>query len=134
MSTPYYKDMPASQLVNKVVKYLNKAISGAYKFRISPNKVDIYMIVLYQIPYKSLRPGDPDKYSEVQEMHININLTTYQNKLRMNLIEMSPEERTLGFFVIPPEKITDLEFAKYWVMNNLEKTLNKLFDGYIFLF
>jgi len=130
----YLNEMPASLLVNKVGKYLNKNLDGAYKFRISPNMVDIYLIVLYQYPYKALRPGDPDRLSEVQEMHININLTTYQNKLRMNLIEMAPDERTLGFYVIAPEKINDLEFAKSWVMGNLLKTLNKLFDGYIFLF
>lgn len=133
MNKPYYTDLPASQLINKVGKYLNKEISGAYKFRISPNMFDIYTTVLYQIPYKALRPGDPDELSEVQEMQININLTTYQNKLRMNLIEISPDERTLGFYVIAPEKITDLECAKAWVMKNLIKTLNKLFDGYVFI-
>jgi hypothetical protein len=134
MSTPYYKDIPASLLVNKVGMYLNKNIDGAYKFRISPNMCDIYMTVLYQVPYKSIRPGDPDKLSEIQEMDIDINLTTYQNKLRMNLVELAPDERTLGFFVIAPEKIEDLEYAQAWVMKNLIKTLNKLFEGYIFIF
>ena len=95
--------------------------------------VDIYTTVLYQIPQKALRPGDPDSLSEVQEMNIDINLTTYQNKLRMNLIELSPDERTLGFYVIVPEKIEDEDFAKDWIMSNVRKTLNKLFDGYIFI-
>ena len=126
--------IPPSQLVNKLGKYLNKTLDGAYKFKISPNMVDIYMIVLYQYPYKGLRPGDPDRLSEIEEMHININLTTYQNKIRMNLIELEPNERTLGFFVIDPEKIESLEFMKSWVMKNLIKTLNKLFDGYIFMY
>lgn len=130
----YTDTMPASLLVNKVGKYLNKNIDGAYRFKISPNMFDIYMIVLYQYTYKSSKPGEPDKLSDVMEMHININLTTYQNKLRMNLIEMAPNEKTLGFFVIAPEKIKDLEFAKDWVMSNLKKTLYKLFDGYIFMF
>ena len=130
----YLDGMPASKLVNKVGKYLNQTLDGAYKYRISPNMNDIYLIVLYQYPYKALRPGDPDRLSEVQEMHIDINITTYQNKLRMNLIEMSPDERTLGFFVIAPEKIKDLEFARAWVLQNLHKTLNKLFEGYIFLY
>ena len=55
----------------------------------SPNMVDIYFIVLYQLK-EDLRTEDDH---DMHEMSINLNVTTYSNKVRINIIEVSPKEK-----------------------------------------
>lgn len=124
----------ASKLVNQLGKYLYKHIDGAYEYEKSPNTFDIYMTVYYQVPQLSDKPGRGITYSDIYEMDLNLNLTTYSNKIRMNIIEISPEEQTVGFDVIPPEKLEDLPAAQNLILSRVEKRLRKYFDGYEFLF
>lgn len=67
-------------------------------------------------------------------MTININITTYQNKIRINTIEMTPMERTLGFDLMKPEDMMDLQKAKeiiIWIVGN---RIRKAYKDYIILF
>lgn len=125
---------PVNQIVNIVGRYLYNTIDSAYNIKNTTNTCDVYMTVYYQIPQLAVRPGREKTYSEMYEMNINISLTTYQNKLRMNLIVMDPEEETLDFSVWAPEKLKDLEDAKKRILTRVEKILTKYFAEYEFVF
>lgn len=140
-SAPYSKKsktskptIPASQQVNRVGKYLYKHLDGAVKIKYSGNTCDVYTILLYQIPYLQRIPGKGKEYNDVHEMYINLNITTYQNKLRVNVIEITPEERTLGCDVYKPELLEDLEEAKRLIYQKVCKRLSKAYEEYDFLF
>lgn len=128
--------VPAGQLVNRVGKYLYKHLDGAFKFKISGNTYDVWMTVLYQIPPRLVKiyKLDNPKYLDVNEMTLNLNITTYQNKIRVNVIEVTPEEKTIGFDVFPPEKLQDLRQAYELIYNKVVKRVSKEFEDFEFLF
>lgn len=128
--------IPASQLVGRIGKYLYKHIDGAFKFKSSSNMYDVWITVLYQIPprlVEKYKLTDP-KYLDVNEMTVNINITTYQNKIRVNVIEVTPEEKTLGCNVIPPNKLQDLKQAFDLIMLKVRTRLIKEFSDFDFIF
>lgn len=130
--TPKSKVQPGQQ-VNKVGEYLYKNLDGAFKIQKSGNMCDVYFMILYEIPKLQRRFGHPED-REMHEMHINLNITTYQNKIRVNVIEVSPEERTLGCYVFSPEVMQDLENAKRLIYNKVTKRVAKVYEEYDFVF
>lgn len=128
--------LQAGQQVNRVGKYLYKHLDGAYKMTKSPNMCDVYITVLYQIPHRLIiKYGlEESKYEKVNEMTVDLNITTYQNKLRINVIEMTKNERTLGHNVYDPSKLENLEEASKKIYDNVCKKLAKAFEDYEFLF
>lgn len=121
------------QQVNKIGQYLYKHIDGALDIKKSGNMCDVYFMILYQIPKLQRRFGHPED-REMHEMHINLNITTYQNKIRVNVIEISPEEKTLGCYVFSPEVMDDLENAKKLILDKVVKRVSKVYEDYDFLF
>lgn len=121
--------IPASQQVNRVGKYLYKHLDGAYKYVKSGNMYDVYCTLLYQ-----LKPECGGKVNDVQEMTININITTYQNKIRINTIEMTPEERTLGYDTMKPEEMIDLKQAMEIIIWKVGNKIRKAYKDYLILF
>lgn len=121
------------QQVNKIGQYLYKHIDGAFDMKKSGNMCDVYFMILYQIPKLQRRFGHPED-REMHEMHINLNITTYQNKIRVNVIEISPEEKTLGCYVFSPEVMDDLENAKKLILDKVVKRVSKVYEDYDFLF
>lgn len=126
--------LPASQQVNRIGKYLFKHIDGAFKYSKSSNQFDIYFTLLYQIPYWERIPGKGSEYNDVHEMTIDINLTTYQNKLRVNVIELAPEERTIGYDLYRPEVLMDLPDAMKLIWFGVIKRVSKAYKNYDFIF
>lgn len=126
--------LSASQQVNRIGKYLFKHIDGAFKYSKSSNQYDIYFTLLYQIPYWERIPGKGSEYNDVHEMTIDINLTTYQNKLRVNVIETSPEERTIGYDLYRPEALADLPEAMKLIWFGVIKRVSKAYKDYDFIF
>ena len=112
--------LPASKQVKRIGQYLYKHIDGAYDFKSSSNNYDVYFLLLYELK-KELR--EPGKEYPVQEMKININVTTYQNKVRINIIEITPKERTIGFDAYTPEKVQDLQKAYPVIMEKIYKRI-----------
>lgn len=123
--------LPASKQVKRIGQYLYKHIDGAYDFKSSSNNYDVYFLLLYELK-KELR--EPGKDYPVQEMRININVTTYQNKVRINIIELTPKERTIGFDVYTPEKVQDLQKAYPVIMEKIYKRIYKAYEDYYFLY
>lgn len=118
------------QAVNIIGKYLFKHIDGAYNFKKGTNTYDVYFTILYQLKedYRT------DKDHDMHEMNINISITTYSDKLRMNIIEISPREKTLGFNTFSLSKFDDLQAGYELVMNTLLKRLSKEYQNYDFIF
>lgn len=123
--------LPASKQVKRIGQYLYKHIDGAYDFKSSSNNYDVYFLLLYELK-KELR--EPGKEYPVQEMKININVTTYQNKVRINIIELTPKERTIGFDLYTPEKVQDLPKAYPVIMEKIYKRIYKAYEDYYFLY
>jgi hypothetical protein len=128
--------LQAGQQVNRVGKYLYKHLDGAFKMQNSANMCDVYMTVLYQIPLVLLKKYNISEkaYQEVQEMTLNLNITTYQNKVRINIIEVTPEEKTIGFDVYTPEELENLQQSAEKIYQRVVKRIEKEFQDYEFLF
>ena len=90
---------------------------------------DVYVTLLYQ-----LKPEYGGGVNEVEEMTININITTYQNKVRVNTIEMTPMERTLGYDIMKPEEMIDLQKAMEIIKWKVGNRIRKAYKEYIILF
>jgi hypothetical protein len=128
--------VPAGQLVNRIGKYFYKHLDGAFKMEKTANMCDVYTTVLYEIPPEVVKICNLENspYAEVNELNININITTYQNKIRVNLIEMSPEERTISHDVFPPEKLQDMRKAYELIWGRLMDRLEDEFAFFDFVF
>lgn len=123
--------LPASKQVKRIGQYLYKHIDGAYDFKSSSNNYDVYFLLLYELRKELRQPG---KDYPVQEMRININVTTYQNKVRINIIELTPQERTIGFDLYTPEKVQDLQKAYPVIIKKIYKRIYKAYEDYYFLY
>lgn len=121
--------IPASQQVNRVGKYLYKHLDGAYEYHKSGNMYDVYCTLLYE-----LKEEFGGTKNDVKDMTININITTYQNKLRINTIEMTPQERTLGFDLMKPEELIDLQEAMNIIKKKVGNRIRRAYKNYIILF
>lgn len=122
------------QWVNKVGKYLYNNLDGAFKFKKSVNMYDVYITLLYQLKEEDRDPDKGNEYNDVHEMTLDLNVTTYQNKLRINVIEDDKNERTIGHFVVSEEKLQDLESAKDLIYNKVIKQVSKAYEGFDFIF
>lgn len=129
------KSVSTNQLVNKVGQYIYKNLDGSVKSVRSSNTYDIYTKVYYQLDRLDQVPGrQSEGYNDMHEMLINISLTTYQNKIRVNIHEVTPEEYTFGYFVVPPEKLDDVKYAKDLIYSKVCKLIAKHYDDYNFIF
>lgn len=129
------KTLTLSQNVNTIGKYLYKNLAGAFDFKKSSNMFDVYTVVLYQIPIEYIRRYNlNEEQSDVKEMIINLNLTTYQDKIRFNVIEQDPDEMTLGCKVCQLSKYKNYAQLRDDIVAYLKKQLQKRYSGYEFLF
>lgn len=124
---------PTSQQINAIGKYLYKHLGGAQSLKISPNMCDVYFIILYQLPYDKQYLKNGREKNDVHEMLIDANITTYKNKIRVNTIEITPEEKTLGFDLFDPAISQDLELARSLIYQRVVKRVSKAYKDYIFL-
>ncbi len=129
------KPVSTNQLVKQVGQYLYKHIDGAYKAVSSSNTYDVYVEVYYQLPREQQVPGKQSEgYNDMHTMKININLTTYQNKIRVNIHELTPNQWTFSYMIIPPEKLQDVQQSMYLIYNKVLEKIKKHYKDYIFLF
>lgn len=127
-------NVPTSQQINKIGKYLYKNFGGSQSMEISPNMCDVYFIILYQLPYeKQFVRNGPAVNKKIHEMLIDANITTYRNKIRVNTIEVTPEEKTLGFDLFEPAIAQNLEYAKDAILDRIVKRVSKAYKDYNFL-
>lgn len=131
-------DMQAGQKVNAIAKYIKKHIEGAYKIAFSPMTADVYITIYYQIPKEVrdlLKKYDAEiTNDEMKEMDIDISITSYQNKIRINVIRMDDNEKTLGHFVLKPEETKDLYAVTESIKDKVASFIEKEYADYDFIF
>ena len=126
--------LSANQQVNRLGKFLYKHIDGAFNYKKSSNMYDVYMTILYQLPVEIQDMSKGKEFNDLHEMTLDINITTYLNKVRINIIEMTPEEKTIGYDLYEPEKLEDLVRASEIILKKIHKRISREFREYEFLF
>ena len=128
-------DTPTNLLVNKVAKYLYKHIDSSEKIKFDANKADVIFCIYFQevTRTKSSRKSEEVTFGELQEMKLDLSLTTYSNKIRCYVAEISPDETTLFFKVYDPAKFSSLEDIRIRIFKDTETKLTRLYDEYEFL-
>lgn len=121
--------MELGQIVKKLGKWLSKNMINAFKYTSGANESSVY----FKIYYVEYTDPSVDYYNEeLDEMIVEINITTYANKLRVNIIERTPEEFTVGHIVYPPEKLLDWVKLREKVMDDILTKIQKRFTSYKF--
>lgn len=126
--------IPGSQLVNRLGKYFKKSIDGVYSIKFQPNECVVKFVVYYQAPFMSNDIHKGRQLSDLLEMNIECNITTYSDKIRVNLIELSPDEMTIGQFIISTSKFDDWVYGREFLWNKIVDKLYETFEGYEFIF
>lgn len=126
--------LSANQQVNRLGNFLYKHIDGAFNYKKSSNMYDVYMTILYQLPVDKQDEAKGKEFNDLHEMTLDINITTYLNKVRINIIEMTPEEKTIGYDLYEPEKLEDLVRASEIILKKIQKRISREFREYDFLF
>ena len=126
--------LQAGQQVNRVGKYLYKHLDSSQDIEYSPNTCDVYIGLLYQRKKMDQDWTKPDEYNDMHEMRINLSITTYQNKIRVNIIEITPREKTIGYDLYQPDEFLDIQKACNKIYERVCKRLSKEFQDYEFIF
>lgn len=130
----YAQSTPPNQVVNMIGKYLFRHLIGAFKQVRTANSYDVYVTLLYQLPWGMRKPGLGKEYNDVHEMTLDLSITTYQNKIRVNIIECDNNNRVLGYDVFPLELFNNLENAKSRIFNRVCERITNAYSEYDFLF
>lgn len=130
-----YSGSTVATTVNQVGRYIYENTDGAFDYVKHPNMCDVYFKMLYEVPKLQRIPGkQKEGYNDLHEIVININITTYQNKIRVNTIEMSPLERTLGYDLYDPIEATNLDYIRRKILQRVIKRVSKAYAQYDFVF
>ena len=111
-----YARSDSGSIVNKVGKYLKNHIDGAYKIKFTPMTCEVTMTMYYQVE------GDPNTFND---MDFEISITSYQNKVRVNLTEVTRMEKTIGQIILNENELKDLSLAKKKILTALKKAIAK---------
>lgn len=126
----------ANKVCNTVAKSIKKKLDGAYKFEKSSNICELWSTILYQIPKDvSDRYGlDRPTREKVNVMDVLIHFTSYSGKIRVEVTELQPNEKTIGFKLFKLNAFDDMQKGIKSVMDFIQKSIEKEFDGYEILF
>lgn len=120
-----YASSNSGSIVNKVGKYLKNNIDGAYKIKFSPMECEVTMRMYYQVP------EEPDTTDEMQFL---LNITSYQNKVRVNITEDTAMEKTIGQVILTPEELKNLTLAKRKILSKVRRFIEKEYSEYDFIY
>ena len=158
----YYNRLPLPSQVKRLGKYLKDNLTGVYKVQEPPNEYIIYTTVLYTIkeevrkeieehiqhlkdlyaPYTippEVRKEIEDSEKKLQEikdtvydMNIYLNITTYGQYIRVNVIQLDEYEITLGYLRLEPKELISLPYCKDKILNYTKRVIERKYkdDGY----
>lgn len=118
-------EIDPSQLVNRLGKYLYKHIDSAYKITYRPSTVDIYMYMYYQ---------EHDVADSMQQINFIVNIATYAKKIRVNVIEDTEMENTIGHQVFWPDELKDLPEAQKKIYDMVCHAVEREYSDYDFIY
>ena len=118
----------AGGYVNRIGKYLKQTMDGAYKIKFSPMECQVFVEMLFEIP------EERDTYGEVK---FDISIVSYQNKLRINITEISEREKTVGQIILKEldlENMNDFLEIRMKITDLINKFLEKEYPGYYLVY
>lgn len=132
----YYNQLAKPTQVKRLGKYLKDNLTGVFKVTEPPNEYIIYTTILYQIKpevRKALKRYQKEfqgKEEDIYEMNIYLNLTTYKQFIRINVIELDENEQTLGYMRLSQQDLMSLPFCKTKIMEFVKKVIEKKYENY----
>lgn len=134
----YYNRLPLPSQVKRLGKYLKDNLSGVYKIEEPPNEYTIYTTIFYQIApevRKMLKKYPKEfqgKEEDIYEMNIYLNITTYSQYIRVNVIQLDEYEITLGYLRLEPKDLISLPYCKDKIVNYVKKVIERKYkdEGY----
>lgn len=126
--------IPMGKQVNRVGKYLYSKFDSRDSIKFKPNMCEVYFTLYYQLPEELQIEDDDTGINDMHEMQMCINITTYANKLRVEINEISPSECTISFAVYDEVTCQDLELVRSKILNKLRKDISKTYEDYDFIF
>lgn len=123
------KPSEGGQYVNTISNYLYRHIDTSYNQQNSANMSDVYFQVYYQ-----MINDDGTLDENLQQMNINLNITTYQDKIRINVLELTPDEFTLGMKIFTYKKDMNLDKLLVDTLAYVDKRLNKCYSDREFVY
>lgn len=132
----YYNQLAKPTQVKRLGKYLKDNLTGVFKVTEPPNEYIIYTTILYQIKpevRKALKRYQKEfqgKEEDVYEMDVYLNLTTYKQFIRINVIELDENEQTLGYMRLSQQDLMSLPFCKTKIMEFVKKVIEKKYEDY----
>ena len=131
----YYNRLPLPSKVKRLGKYLKDHLAGVYNIKEPPNEYIIYDTILYQIK-KSLRQ-EMKKYPELEgieekiyEKNYYFNITTYSQYIRINVIQLDENEKTVGYLRLDQKDLISLPYCKKKLLNYVRRVIGKEHQGY----
>lgn len=104
------QNLQGGQVVKKVGSYLYRHLDSAYNYKNSANSYDVYIYV----------------YHKNDKIDLDINITTYADKIRINITEISPEEKTIGQIILSYKR--DLNDFLQLTYNKIITKLDKYYN------
>ena len=132
----YYNRLPLPSQVKRLGKFLTKNLTGVYKIEEPPNQYIIYSTILYQIKpevRKAMKQYQKEFHGieeTIYEMNIYYNITTYQQYIRVNVIQRDENEQTLGYLRLEPKELISLPYCKQKILEYTKKVIEKKYSNY----
>ena len=132
----YYNRLPLPSQVKRLGKYLKEHLAGVYKVKEPPNEYIVYTTIMYMIKpevrkamkqYPTELKGIED---EVYDMNIYLNITTYGQYIRVNVIMLDEYEKTLGYLRLEPKELISLPYCKDKIVKYVKKVIEKHYENY----
>lgn len=115
----------SGSLNNKIGKYLKQHIDGAFKIEFKPMECIVTMLMYYQMP------NQPETF---EEMNFEISIASYQNKIRVNVTEITALEKTICQIILSQEEANDLPLLKKKILGKIRQRLEKEYEDYEFIY
>lgn len=123
--------MPSgSKLVNIIGKSLYNYIESAFEYKSSANMYDVYFTVLYQV-IEDLRDEDD---TEIHDIVVNINVTTYDNYIRVNIYTDENPNQLIAFNKYDIRRYNSIKKIVEDIYRNTLARIDKFFYLYDFIF
>lgn len=125
-----------TKVANSVGKSIYKRLDGGYSFVKTSTGCEVRSTILYQIPLELSNKYNLsyEQKTQVNVMDVLISITTYSNKLRVEVVELTPEEKTIGFQTFKDSTFTNVQEGVAVVMNFVQRVIRDEFKDYDVLF
>jgi uncharacterized protein with NRDE domain len=122
--------------VRELGKHLANNLEGVYKVKEPQNQYEVYTTILYMIKPETRKAMKeyPEELKgiedDIYEMNIYLNITTYGQYIRVNVIVDDDNKETLGYLRLEPEELTNKQHCQDKIVNYVKKRIESKFTNY----